>query len=897
MPWMFYGPQAGLANGGLSLMASVTLDSLRSFDSTQLATYGSSAIPLLGACLVQGGDTYNGLFIRKQAKAYGARRAIEGPIDRKKSVVVIDESISSGNSLYQAICALEREGLEVEGAICLVNFSGYGAVEWCSAKGYRVETVFDVWHDLGRSGSSTSDPPADPLAEYAKDVTALPDGLSPATVARRVAEAHLTRGEIPRPPKEFDRHYDNGGGTFVSIRRRSDDVRIARGGFNRWESRPSDPRADVLAATVSALRTVDRSQLRNLSELKFAVSFLGKAEPIGAGGIDHERHALVVRGNGPIDRVGFALPNAPHYDDEIQQYHYACTVTGRFWQPEARRLFRKVVERVVEPGVDWPPYGAPPVANHWTAQPGLADAVALRVQQILEAQHMGSSLPAAPSLEALDHSTDGIGVSLYSGGLIGCAISSASNLDAALKEATTAALGDQRYGARDDQRCPDRIVGVVSVLDERRHLGEMDPARLALFVRLGRDTLQATLGETTGIVLAHFPVEQSCTFDQYRAQVLSKAGISGGSAMWSAYETSSWLAKGGRGRRLHRGYPVSDERLDTLEQYSAMARAMSDFVVAHPCDDGLPPYEMDPWTGRRDPTGTATRVLIGLSGVLEAAPLVGPDTTSGAQAMIIRFIEESEPCSPRPSLSWDSGSDAQLLSALSFLPKNVAHRHATDILAARLRPLVRDDGSIYALSAPGRMSADLDFLSGSVLVALARTWPANPEAWDGIKLDRVLAFYRHRFRLSAPWGMTWWHAQAWAALHDAVDGARDFLFELADWALHRQSATSGAFVIDYMEPNRASFLTACVLEGIADAWTVALTVGDVARVDRYGTAWHSGMRFLQQLVVRPDDAFFAARPEEFTGGVRPTLVSSAVRIDMVGHTLIALAKGARNLAG
>ncbi len=51
------------------------------------------------------------------------------------------------------------------------------------------------------------------------------------------------------------------------------------------------------------------------------------------------------------------------------------------------------------------------------------------------------------------------------------------------------------------------------------------------------------------------------------------------------------------------------------------------------------------------------------------------------------------------------------------------------------------------------------------------------------------------------------------------------------------------------------------------------------------------MAFLNRLIVREGDDFFSTHPGSAVGAVRATLNSSDIRIDYVGHTLVALAKG------
>jgi hypothetical protein len=322
-----------------------------------------------------------------------------------------------------------------------------------------------------------------------------------------------------------------------------------------------------------------------------------------------------------------------------------------------------------------------------------------------------------------------------------------------------------------------------------------------------------------------------------------------------------------------------------------LARRIAGYIAGQRRPDGLPAYQFSPWSGTVGATGTATRVLLAVSGLLEAASVLGGGLSTVAGAMVDRFVDGDQVGRPRPGLSWDSAADAQLLSCLCLAGRRDEHRDLAARLVRRLRPLVRPDGAVYAGAV--RMSADLDLLSGCVLLALARADDWLGDALAGIDLSTIWAFYRRRFELAHPWGMVWWHGQAGHAL-----AARDERFgrladDLVDWALERQSAVSGAFLVHDLAPRRISFLTACVLEAVADRWAAARDAGDEARACRYADAWHRGVSFVDLLTLRAGDATFSPCPDQTIGGVRATRPSSVLRIDMAGHALVALAKGLR----
>ena len=252
-PWMLYTWAVTLTGDGLVEAGQALLDRLSTFRSTQLAAHGLTGLPLVAACVALSGGRFHGLAIRKERKTYLSGRRIEGPIDHCKTVVVIDDSISSGTALADSIKALEAEGLEVEGAIVLVSFPNRGGMEWANQRGYRVEALFDIATDLGMPLHQRTDRRR-PSPPRAAATPVCPDGTHPAELARAVARHYLATNSVPGPPGCLDQPYDGRGGVFVSFRRIVDDHRLARDGYWHWDPASFDPPTDVVQATVAALR-------------------------------------------------------------------------------------------------------------------------------------------------------------------------------------------------------------------------------------------------------------------------------------------------------------------------------------------------------------------------------------------------------------------------------------------------------------------------------------------------------------------------------------------------------------------------------------------------------------------------------------------------------------------
>ncbi len=304
VPWMFYSWNCSLTGSGAALMGRCFLDRLQSYRSTQLASYGYTGVPLLMSCVLAGDGKYTGLVVREARKAYGSSRQIEGPADKSKPVLIIDDSLSSGTSLRKGIEALEEEGFQVEGAIVLVNFPFRGGMEWASGLGYRVEAIFDVWEDLGAPRPKFIPGhkrfPAELWAEER-----LPDGLHPAVAARRTAEFYLTSGLMPSPPRSFDAEYDGRGGVYVSFRERHNDNRLARDGFWHFNPAEADSCRDLVLATVKTLQAgAGKVTLANLTDLKIAATFFTPLEKIPPAKLDFARYGIVARSRQLGDKNG-----------------------------------------------------------------------------------------------------------------------------------------------------------------------------------------------------------------------------------------------------------------------------------------------------------------------------------------------------------------------------------------------------------------------------------------------------------------------------------------------------------------------------------------------------------------------------------------------------------------
>lgn len=87
------------------------------------------------------------IYPRKTAKSYGTGKAIEGKWAVGQTAVVIDDLITSGDSILQAIASLKAAGLVVKDAVVLVDREQEGA-ETLRSQGYKLHTAITLTHLL-----------------------------------------------------------------------------------------------------------------------------------------------------------------------------------------------------------------------------------------------------------------------------------------------------------------------------------------------------------------------------------------------------------------------------------------------------------------------------------------------------------------------------------------------------------------------------------------------------------------------------------------------------------------------------------------------------------------------------------------------------------------------------
>ena len=61
------------------------------------------------------------LFLRKETKTYGTKKLIDGVFSRGQKVVLVEDVVSTGKSIFESASKLEEAGLVISQIICVVS--------------------------------------------------------------------------------------------------------------------------------------------------------------------------------------------------------------------------------------------------------------------------------------------------------------------------------------------------------------------------------------------------------------------------------------------------------------------------------------------------------------------------------------------------------------------------------------------------------------------------------------------------------------------------------------------------------------------------------------------------------------------------------------------------------
>jgi len=244
------------------------------------------------------------------------------------------------------------------------------------------------------------------------------------------------------------------------------------------------------------------------------------------------------------------------------------------------------------------------------------------------------------------------------------------------------------------------------------------------------------------------------------------------------------------------------------------------------------------------------------------------------------------------------GITALTVLAMFDHPKHEQFRQVRERLLNGIHEQQISSGLFVTAFPPFRELSSQYYFPGEALLAIAYDYSQQPTQRAIDAFDSAYDYYHDLWEKDPTPPFAVWHIQAFSRMAQNTKRRDhiDFVFEMADWLVDRQYDENNChrpMLYGGIEANvraRVGVATASYLEGLTDALILARRVGDSERARRYERAVRLAARFVLQLQVRPEEAYYAISPQDTVWGIRTSLSDNRLRIDHCQHALLAWIK-------
>jgi orotate phosphoribosyltransferase len=108
-------------------------------DADRLAGPALGAVALAASAAMASGLPF--IIVRGETKQYGTAKRIEGPFEPGELVCLLEDVVTSGGALAEAVSAVREEGLVVRHAVCVVDREEGGS-DALARRGVRLQPLF-----------------------------------------------------------------------------------------------------------------------------------------------------------------------------------------------------------------------------------------------------------------------------------------------------------------------------------------------------------------------------------------------------------------------------------------------------------------------------------------------------------------------------------------------------------------------------------------------------------------------------------------------------------------------------------------------------------------------------------------------------------------------------------
>jgi hypothetical protein len=362
--------------------------------------------------------------------------------------------------------------------------------------------------------------------------------------------------------------------------------------------------------------------------------------------------------------------------------------------------------------------------------------------------------------------------------------------------------------------------------------------------------------------------------------------------------------------QLYRGALPQKKNPLTKSEIAGMASSLAGWFIQNMSPEGELPYKIYPSNpAQQDRQNNTIRQLMATVCIRRYAELVDCDELRDCARRNLAFNLRSfyREVGNIGTIAFNGSAKlgASAMAALAIYEQEGLkgpHAHEFDMLLRGIDILWCDDGSFRTFHFPAGRNDNQNFYPGEALCLWARLLE---DKMDSTLLKRFLKSFRHYrdyHRANPNPAFVPWHTMAYYAVWKLTGDVElaDFIFEMNDWLLDMQqikTAPCPDFVGRFYNPDRPDFgpphasSTAVYLEGLIDAYSIALQYGRDKQSHNYLSAIDYGIRNLQSLLydgLLSD--IFSASYTRHSGLVKTNPYDNTTRIDNIQHAIAAITK-------
>ncbi|MFO7899022.1 MAG: AMMECR1 domain-containing protein [Planctomycetota bacterium] len=373
------------------------------------------------------------------------------------------------------------------------------------------------------------------------------------------------------------------------------------------------------------------------------------------------------------------------------------------------------------------------------------------------------------------------------------------------------------------------------------------------------------------------------------------------------------------------GSPVPVYRYNLLYPQTAVTRgavaralrACGEYMANHVDEQGRMTYEYDVYTGRRalahSPAGltrvlASTWVLASVGRHCDDARML--DAAKRSAEHVLASYYRTDPDGGFGYVQFEGSANlatgAFLLLCLNEIGGDFQAQRRAELTRFVLAMEDRATGrlNVAHIYPPGVESEQARreyvagkeaYYPGEALTAMMEVFRRTGNRDCLALVERVFPYYHDLYdRIEKQASYTPWMSKPYAAAYFATGNAEyaRFVLKMNDKVLDRQRGREAKYAdaIGSFFSSGHSCSTGVMLEGIAEAYRLAVALGDERRAARCRRSILLGLRFLLQSQYRPENLFTAPNRGLTLGGIRTALGDSSVRIDALQHGAAAFQK-------